>query len=411
MKTTEASSSTRSLFATTLVVVVTVMLFTATSQEQVHRASGQVPDPELGTKKNEDGGTATVESDTTYDPDGRKITTKDSKGQVIEVEYTGRLRGHSMRDVYERTTYKFDLDYAETGGRTITKETYDNTETDDPDLKHQTITKIFGPGRVISQIDFTYENGVMSGRKETVTDPTTGKTMMIEEKYSLPPAELKIIDAKFNGDKIDPKHASEKGEEVSRFSDGVVIKLLDAARKERNKTDEDGKKANKEPPKQLPRSKPDSTSVNPCLIGTWRSESPATFYDSDQAAMRMNGAGLAFIVERDGTATFDYSGVKPLLTERHYGNDVVKVTTTVKGMATARLLDPYNYLIAARDKTLRSTVTFTENYSDESADVIYTEQQKFYLPFEKDVVRYRCSPETLTFEYWTDATLTFTRVN
>src|SRR5438445_4889197 len=144
------------------VVVATMILVTSSLSAQV--PTRQVPDPKLGTQKNADGTTTEVESDPTYDPDGRKATTKDSQGKVIKVEYTGGLMGHGMRDVYERTTYDFSIDYADTGSRTITKETFDKTQTDAPHITHKTVTEVSGPGKVISEIDFTYENGVMSSR-------------------------------------------------------------------------------------------------------------------------------------------------------------------------------------------------------------------------------------------------------
>src|SRR4249920_2188618 len=69
-------------FPSHILAVITISVF-ASVELFVSRASAQQdPDPPLGTHKNSDGSSTTIERDKTYGEYGRKVTTTDKDGTV-----------------------------------------------------------------------------------------------------------------------------------------------------------------------------------------------------------------------------------------------------------------------------------------------------------------------------------------
>lgn len=161
--------------------------------------------------------------------------------------------------------------------------------------------------------------------------------------------------------------------------------------------------------KPMPFPGPGLRDFDRCLIGTWRSDTQETFYDGS-VVMNVTAEGLTFIVRPDATATFDYSGVKPVVRRSAYGgtNSTDTVTTTVTGSATARIGDNRNHNIIAEDGTLRSNVTFTESYSNGTAPRVVKHDESFFFS-EQTTTYTSCSANTLVIG--SVVPITFRKVN
>ena len=127
-----------------------------------------------------------------------------------------------------------------------------------------------------------------------------------------------------------------------------------------------------------------ASKVDPCLIGTWRSEpgDPGIY----------GGGGIVFTVRPDGMGTMDYDALKPFVQRSQFfedGNDTTKIT----GKATGQIhTDENHYISLLGDFT--SSMTLKETHPDGT-----TREPKLghFFPRGDQVAHYTCNRDgTLT---------------
>ncbi|MFL6375342.1 MAG: hypothetical protein ACJ73D_11800, partial [Pyrinomonadaceae bacterium] len=133
------------------------------------------------------------------------------------------------------------------------------------------------------------------------------------------------------------------------------------------------------------------TKIDPCLVGTWKSEA------GDYKVLEMySSGGLVFKVAKNGDAMFDYDGLKEAVRKFRYGGDISDTVETTKatGKATGVITTSDNKSIEVESGPVMNVtvkVTFAENKSEPREFKLND-----FLPSTSEVGTYTCNGNILT---------------
>ena len=167
----------RGRFPSHILAAITISVFASMALFVSSASAQQDPDPPLGTHKNSDGSSTTVERDKTYGEYGRKVTTTDEEGTVT-VELKGNIKNDRTRDTWEKTTT------SHSNGRTwVFKRKYKKNKYFEPELESDYSTSTTADGKIVEEHTITYVDGKRSVDTDKITDPDSGKTTTFVSKY------------------------------------------------------------------------------------------------------------------------------------------------------------------------------------------------------------------------------------
>lgn len=238
---------------------------------------------------------------------------------------------------------------------------------------------------------------------EYIYNPST-KTLEVSDVVNVPQEGSKPAYT------ISVRNREEKGWDQSRFDKLIedlekTIASADKAAAEREARGSDDldkppplAPTQKEPLKAKPEPKPKPKVVaglDPCIVGRWRSERTGQGYFSVYF-FDINNEGIVLEVRADGSASFDYSEVQPLVQTGQLGNDEVKVTTTITGKTVAsEIFTEYGSLGLAGKGSVSSNVKITETRTDGTKPrIAEAEPQSAKLLFDNNSVGYKCEEKT-----------------